>query len=57
MNLPPHPPVPARKYRSSILARATKRLEWERVREKEVKDAEIEAEKERAAYQSIDWWV
>lgn len=43
--------------RTALLARATKRLEWERVREKEVKDAEVEAERERAAYQAIDWWV
>ena len=27
------------------------------MREKEVKDAEMEAEKERAAYQAVDWWV
>ena len=43
--------------RESFLQRATKRLEWERVREREVRDAEAEAEKERVAYQSIDWWV
>ncbi|KAF5843032.1 Pre-mRNA splicing factor PRP21 like protein-domain-containing protein [Dunaliella salina] len=47
--------VDSKDAKTSLLARATKRLEWERVREKEVKDAEIEAEKERAAYQSIDW--
>ena len=37
------------------LERCLKRLEWDRVREKELKDAADEAEKERLAMQSIDW--
>ncbi len=39
------------------LERCIKRLEWDRVKEKEQKDAADEAEKERLATQAIDWWV
>ncbi len=37
------------------LERALKRLEWDRVRAKEMQDAADEAEKERMATQAIDW--
>ncbi len=32
-----------------------KRLEWEKVRDRELKDMANEAERERNAYQAIDW--
>eukprot|EP00887_Chlorella_sp_A99_P000243 scaffold13.g243.t1 len=38
-----------------VLERALKRLEWERVKEKEAKEARDEAEAERMAMLSIDW--
>ena len=38
-----------------MLERCVKRLEWERVRDKEQKDADDEAERERNAMQAIDW--
>ena len=42
--------------RSAVpLERCFKRLEWERVRDKEKKEADDEAEKERNAMQAIDW--
>ena len=37
------------------LERCLKRLEWDRVRDKEQKDAADEADKERNAVQAIDW--
>ncbi|GAX76903.1 hypothetical protein CEUSTIGMA_g4349.t1 [Chlamydomonas eustigma] len=40
---------------STMLERCLKRLEWDRVREKEQKDAADEAERERMAVQAIDW--
>lgn len=40
---------------SIMLERCVKRLEWERVRDKEQKDADDEAERERNAMQAIDW--
>lgn len=41
--------------RAGILERCLKRLEWERAREREAKEAADELEKERMAMQSIDW--
>ncbi|GFH15663.1 ubiquitin-like domain-containing protein, partial [Haematococcus lacustris] len=40
---------------AALLERCAKRLEWEKVRERELKDAADEAERERLAYQAIDW--
>lgn len=42
---------------AGILERTLKRLEWEKVREREIKDAEDEAERERQSYQAVDWCV
>ena len=42
-------------HRAIMLERCVKRLEWERVRDKEQKDADDEAERERNAMQAIDW--
>lgn len=42
-----------------ILERSLKRLEWEKAREREEKEAADAAEKERIAMQMIDWcdWI
>lgn len=40
---------------AQILERCLKRLEWEKAKEKEAKDAADEAERERMAMLSIDW--
>lgn len=39
------------------LERALKRLEYDRVREREMKDAAAAEERERDAMMAIDWWV
>ena len=49
-SLPPSLPPSA-----LTLERCLKRLEWDRVRDKEQKDAADEADKERNAVQAIDW--
>lgn len=51
-HLPTHPPRPAR---SIILERALRRLEWERVAEKEAKAKAAKEEAEREAMLSVDW--
>lgn len=56
--LPPtHAPLtpPLLALSATPLERALKRLEWDRVRAKEMQDAADEAEKERMATQAIDW--
>jgi hypothetical protein len=40
---------------AAVLERALKRLEWEKVKEREMQDAADEAERERQAYQAVDW--
>jgi splicing factor 3A subunit 1 len=40
---------------AAVLERALKRLEWEKVKERETQDAADEAERERQAYQAVDW--
>lgn len=44
-------------FRQLILERSLKRLEWEKAREREEKEAADAAEKERVAMQMIDWCV
>jgi splicing factor 3A subunit 1 len=43
-------------YRLGILERCLKRLEWEKAKEKESKEAADQLEAERLAMQSIDWY-
>jgi hypothetical protein len=40
---------------AAVLERSLKRLEWDKVRERELQEAADEAERERLAYQSVDW--
>ncbi len=40
---------------AGVLERALKRLEYDKVKEKEAQDQAEEAERERLAYQAVDW--